>query len=187
MRGKEQELGRGRPSTWRICMGKARGAGRLPPQGRLNPNIVRGGPRRLSTLHPHPLKRSPLVSPVTFLITPPPPPPTPEPRENVARAFYTWSDPAWISQRLEAVANIAGTVLGLPKAVTALLSGASRGEGVLGLPKAVTALLSGARGVEGVLGLPKAVTALLSGARREGRGARTVKDRHSTSVRCEGG
>ena len=38
-------------------------------------------------------------------------------------------------------------------------------EGVPGLPKAVTALLSGARGVEGVPGLPKAVTALLSGVR----------------------
>jgi phospholipid:diacylglycerol acyltransferase len=43
--------------------------------------------------------------------------------ENVGRAFYTSMGSEWVESHLEAVVNIAGTVLGVPKAITALLSG----------------------------------------------------------------
>ncbi|KAG1663890.1 hypothetical protein FOA52_014703 [Chlamydomonas sp. UWO 241] len=45
--------------------------------------------------------------------------------ENIARAFYTWAEtnePGWVEEHLEATVNIAGTALGIPKAVTAVLS-----------------------------------------------------------------
>ncbi len=45
-----------------------------------------------------------------------------------ARAFLTWADassPGWVEGHVEAMVNIAGTSLGVPKAVSALLSGGS--------------------------------------------------------------
>ncbi|GAX78751.1 hypothetical protein CEUSTIGMA_g6188.t1 [Chlamydomonas eustigma] len=52
--------------------------------------------------------------------------------ENVGRAFYTSMGAEWMESHLEAVVNIAGTVLGVPKAITALLSGEMRDTAQLG-------------------------------------------------------
>lgn len=48
--------------------------------------------------------------------------------ENVARSFLHWADersPGWLDAHVEAHIAIAGTTLGVPKAVTAVLSGGS--------------------------------------------------------------
>ncbi|KAL6750042.1 Lecithin:cholesterol acyltransferase-domain-containing protein [Haematococcus lacustris] len=55
--------------------------------------------------------------------------------ENVARAFLIWADewqPGWVDKHVEAHVAIAGTVLGVPKAITALLSGEMRDTAQLG-------------------------------------------------------
>ncbi len=48
--------------------------------------------------------------------------------DNVVRSFMAWAEaaagPGWAEEHLEAVVNIAGTTLGVPKSVSALLSGA---------------------------------------------------------------
>ena len=47
--------------------------------------------------------------------------------DNVFRAFMRWaaaSDPEWVERHVASYINIAGPVLGVPKAITALLSGA---------------------------------------------------------------
>ena len=47
--------------------------------------------------------------------------------DNVFRAFMRWaaaSDPEWVERHIASYINIAGPVLGVPKAITALLSGA---------------------------------------------------------------
>jgi len=44
----------------------------------------------------------------------------------VARSFLHWAEeqqPGWLGQHVEAHVSIAGTVLGVPKAVTSVLSG----------------------------------------------------------------
>ena len=48
--------------------------------------------------------------------------------DNVFRAFMRWAaagDPEWVERHVAAYVNIAGPVLGVPKAITALLSGAA--------------------------------------------------------------
>lgn len=47
---------------------------------------------------------------------------------SVARSFIHWVEdgwPGWLEQHVEAHVSIAGTVLGVPKAVSAILSGLS--------------------------------------------------------------
>ena len=47
--------------------------------------------------------------------------------DNVFRAFMRWAaanDPEWVERHVASYVNIAGPVLGVPKAITALLSGA---------------------------------------------------------------
>ena len=47
--------------------------------------------------------------------------------DSVVRAFMRWAaagDPDWVERHVAAYVNIAGPTLGVPKAVTALLSGA---------------------------------------------------------------
>ncbi|KAG2495385.1 hypothetical protein HYH03_006653 [Edaphochlamys debaryana] len=55
--------------------------------------------------------------------------------ENVVRSFMAWveaEEPGWVEAHVEAVLNIAGTSLGVPKSVSALLSGETRDTAQLG-------------------------------------------------------
>ncbi|KAF5843873.1 Lecithin:cholesterol acyltransferase-domain-containing protein, partial [Dunaliella salina] len=55
--------------------------------------------------------------------------------ENVARSFMHWANerqPGWLEEHVEAHVAIAGTVLGVPKAVTSVLSGEMRDTAQLG-------------------------------------------------------
>lgn len=55
--------------------------------------------------------------------------------ENVVRNFYHWverKESGWVEKHVAAYINIAGTVLGVPKALTALLSGEMRDTAELG-------------------------------------------------------
>ncbi|KAK9822390.1 hypothetical protein WJX81_007759 [Elliptochloris bilobata] len=56
--------------------------------------------------------------------------------DNVFRAFMRWAaagDPEWVERHVAAYVNIAGPTLGVPKAITALLSGETRDTAELGL------------------------------------------------------
>ncbi|GIL78558.1 hypothetical protein Vretifemale_7931, partial [Volvox reticuliferus] len=55
--------------------------------------------------------------------------------ENVFRSFMTWVDtdhPGWVETHVHTIVNIAGTSLGVPKSVSALLSGETRDTAQLG-------------------------------------------------------
>ncbi|GFR45802.1 hypothetical protein Agub_g7258, partial [Astrephomene gubernaculifera] len=55
--------------------------------------------------------------------------------ENVVRAFMAWVEadqPGWVEAHVAAVVNIAGTSLGVPKSVSALMSGETRDTAQLG-------------------------------------------------------
>ncbi|GLI65076.1 hypothetical protein VaNZ11_008503 [Volvox africanus] len=55
--------------------------------------------------------------------------------ENVVRSFLTWVEadhPGWVEDHVHAVINIAGTSLGVPKSISALLSGETRDTAQLG-------------------------------------------------------
>ena len=55
--------------------------------------------------------------------------------DNVFRAFMRWaaaSDPEWVERHVAAYINVAGPVLGVPKAITALLSGATSAARITG-------------------------------------------------------
>jgi len=82
--------------------------------------------------------------------------------ENVARSFLHWVDersPGWLEEHVEAHVAIAGTTLGVPKALTAALSG--RG---CSFAAVLLKVWSGLWCFGMTLGVLKAVTAVLSGS-----------------------
>lgn len=52
--------------------------------------------------------------------------------ENVARALITWAGGPWCEKHLEGIVNLAGPTLGIPKAISALLSGEMKDTATLG-------------------------------------------------------